>query len=100
MVRPGPTRSHQALSTIYQACEAGVVSGGARLTKSWSLTPMESYMAWPTVVKLSGIDEGHSVLVLQQKKIELVEVDFLTLLAGPVLERQARARADAAAGLP
>ena len=48
-------------------------------------------MAWPTVVKLSGIDEGHSVLVLQQKKIELVEVDFLTLLAGPVLERQARA---------
>ena len=55
-------------------------------------------MAWPTVVKLSGIDEGHSVLVLQQKKIELVEVDFLTLLAGPVLERQARARADAAAG--
>ena len=49
-----------------QACEAGVVSGGAKLTKSCALMAMDSYMAGPISVKLSGIDEGHSAHVLGQ----------------------------------
>ena len=43
---------------------------------------MESYVAWPTVVKLSGIDEGYSAQLLQQKNFELVDIDFSSLYAG------------------
>ena len=54
-------------------------SGGAKLTKSCSLTAMESYMAGPILVKLSGIDRGHSAQLLQQFFFELVDIDFSSL---------------------
>ena len=47
-------------------------SRGPILRKSCSLTGMDSYMAGPIWVKLSGIEEGHSVNVLSQKKIAKV----------------------------
>ena len=40
---------------------------------------MESYMAGPISVKLSGIDEGHSAQRLQQFFFELVDIDFSSL---------------------
>ena len=43
-------------------------SRGLILRKSCSLTGMDSYMAGPIWVKLSGIEEGHSVHVLGQEK--------------------------------
>ena len=36
-------------------------------------------MAWPTMVKLSGIDEGHSAQHLEQFFFELVDIDFSSL---------------------
>ena len=49
---------------------------------------MESYVAWPTVVKLSGIDEGYSAQLLQQKNFELVDIDFSSLYAGACARRR------------
>ena len=40
---------------------------------------MESYMAGPISVKLSGIDEGHSAQHLEQNFFELVDIDFSLL---------------------
>ena len=71
--------SYRVIQKFYQACEAGVVSGGAKLTKSCSLTAMESYMAGPISVKLSGIDEGYRAQHLEQKKFESVNIDFSSL---------------------
>ena len=56
---------------------------------------MESYVAWPTVVKLSGIDEGYSAQLLQQNFFELVDIDFSSLYAGA----RARGGGTAAAAL-
>ena len=47
--------------------------------KSFSLMPMDSYMAGPISVKLSGIDEGHSAQHLEQNFFELVDIDFSSL---------------------
>ena len=50
--------------------------------------PMDSYMAGPITVKLSGIDEGHSAHVLGKILFESVDIDFLSLwLAQAVLVR-------------
>ena len=84
-VQNGTAQLHGFLD---QACEAGVVIGGAKLRKSCSLTAMESYVAWPTVVKLSGIDEGYSAQLLQQKFFELVDIDFSSLYAGACARRR------------
>ena len=40
---------------------------------------MESYMAGPISVKLSGIDEGHSAQHLEHIFFELVDIDFSSL---------------------
>ena len=56
-----------------------MVSGGAKLMKSFSLMPMDSYMAGPISVKLSGIDEGHSAHVLGKFFFESVDIDFSSL---------------------
>ena len=36
-------------------------------------------MAGPISVKLSGVDEGHSVPILPTKKIDLVDINFLLI---------------------
>ena len=36
-------------------------------------------MAWPTMVKLSGINEGYCAQILQQFFFELVDIDFSSL---------------------
>jgi hypothetical protein len=41
---------------------------------------MESYMAGPISVKLSGMDEGYRAQHLEQKNFESADIDFSSLL--------------------
>ena len=45
----------------------GVVIGGKKHEESWCISLIDSEMAGPISLKLSGIDPGNSVTVLGQK---------------------------------
>ena len=47
--------------------DRGVVIGGPEYEKSWTESLIDSEMAGPILMKLSGIDRGNSVTVLGQK---------------------------------
>ena len=60
--------------------DRGAVSGGQEHEKSSGNTPIDSEIAGPISMKLSGIDRGNSVTVLSQKNRGWMNLDSLLMI--------------------